>query len=1409
GADGIECHAIGFTTTRYLQFTFRSRNAKIREIELYGTVPNRITCPPDLNTCITTRDCDCPRLPMEEFIGSNTNIDIPAEKVNAVGFVRNYQHTFFNEGYHDPDYPPYPNNQYTWSPTSRSEYDHDQFYQAIFDLGVGICADVHKAPAYLTTFAYKNNNPDYTVANAIEEGLLSDEQIFVKVIERKPFDETRYPITVDLELTDPNAYVEHADVLYQLASRYGNSTNNPNLKVASNNQAKSGLGLIQYVENWNEPDKWWHFFLVQNESYLDPYVEQRLGYFTPFEYAAMSSAGYDGNGKTNGIENVVRARYPGNIPPGAGPVGLESSNSGLKFAMCGLTEINLDYVRAVKFWFEHYRPDIEFPFEAINFHHYSHNGNLGQQQQYGISPEEDGLRERIRKAVDFRDQYLPGVEVWLSEFGYDTNPNSIQSPDCSRFCSDCNSPQCFEKMREIQGQWVVRAFMEIAAGGADRAMVFSMRDGNPETDGTIYSSAGLNTFGGPDEDIFDSKTGWYYVSTFKKVTEGLRFDPTFQHDDPAVRLYRFVDDCNNPERTVYAAWSPTSTLGDDRPIISNYQLPISADGASLIQMTDGDVDGVKSTPRQCNGQVCVDISERPKFIVLGEAKDVFQACDCPYLSFEPSGSGNTAALGDEQAIATDLYCGEGAAMQSAWEGNTGQEVLIDLQDMARIDHLFMFSDNSSSGQIDIYTGAPGDWRFFASWDVFTPRPNKWKSFADVNRNTRYIRLVARQDGIRIGEVKVCGQSSRTPPPSCNDGIQNGNETGIDCGGSCPACPTCSDGIQNGNETGVDCGGNCAPCSDNSCLVPLRPNMFFQENGQSAQAGNFAGSLADEQNTMGDPINGQGTEVNTAWQDPWGAGVKAYVDLGQVYDLSSFHFFDGFGEGMFEVSTGQPADANPPFIRFNANSWPPQWVGFSGPNYEVQTRYLTFTRIDPAAKINEMAICGVPADDRIPTCEDGIQNGNETGVDCGGDCPPCPLEGCQINLRPEMFFTADGQSDAAINFGGSLADEQDDMGDPINGQGVEVNTPWQFPWGSDRQVYVDLGQVYDLSSFHFFDGFGEGMFEVSTGRPADGNAPFIRFNANHWPPQWIDFSGPNYAVRTQYLTFTRVDPAAKINEIALCGQVADDPTPTCHDGIQNGRETGVDCGGICPPCPTFDCRIPLSPEQFFNEFGQADPNANFAGSLADEQSDMGDPINGQGTTVAIPWQYPWTDNVKAYVDLGQTYELSSIALYDGFGTGRFQIATGLPDAATPAFLDFNADQWPPAWRLFDLEGQNIQARYLTFTRVDPAAKINEISICGTAVPASLRLGTTSQTSTECHFKVFPNPARDQLQLQSEQTLEGQLKIVDLQGKVVMERSLQHELVSHIDIDHLHNGMYILFLEGVDGCKRPIQRFVKLP
>jgi hypothetical protein len=78
--------------------------------------------------------------------------------------------------------------------------------------------------------------------------------------------------------------------------------------------------------------------------------------------------------------------------------------------------------------------------------------------------------------------------------------------------------------------------------------------------------------------------------------------------------------------------------------------------------------------------------------------------------------------------------------------------------------------------------------------------------------------------------------------ACKDGTKNGNETDIDCGGDCSQCdtgkickvggdctsavckdtgtglkcqaPTNTDGVKNGNETGIDCGGAANPkCAD--------------------------------------------------------------------------------------------------------------------------------------------------------------------------------------------------------------------------------------------------------------------------------------------------------------------------------------------------------------------------------------------------------------------------------------------------------------------------------------------------------------------------------------------------------------------------------------------------------------------
>ncbi|MEM1219859.1 MAG: M12 family metallo-peptidase, partial [Bacteroidota bacterium] len=119
------------------------------------------------------------------------------------------------------------------------------------------------------------------------------------------------------------------------------------------------------------------------------------------------------------------------------------------------------------------------------------------------------------------------------------------------------------------------------------------------------------------------------------------------------------------------------------------------------------------------------------------------------------------------------------------------------------------------------------------------------------------------------------------PASCTDGIQNGNETGVDCGGpDCPACPTCNDGVQNGNETGVDCGGDCAPCpctGENVTLTIVLDN-YPEETSWTITAG---GTTFASGGTYG--------------SQPDGSTVVEVSCLSNgCYD---FNIFDSYGDGI--------------------------------------------------------------------------------------------------------------------------------------------------------------------------------------------------------------------------------------------------------------------------------------------------------------------------------------------------------------------------------------------------------------------------------------------------------------------------------------------------------------------------------
>jgi len=131
--------------------------------------------------------------------------------------------------------------------------------------------------------------------------------------------------------------------------------------------------------------------------------------------------------------------------------------------------------------------------------------------------------------------------------------------------------------------------------------------------------------------------------------------------------------------------------------------------------------------------------------------------------------------------------------------------------------------------------------------------------------------------------------------TCNDGIQNQGETDVDCGGPCNACATCDDGIQNQNETGIDCGGDCAPCIAACTGTEVNINIVFD---------NYPEETSWEiTNTVGEAVASGGNYNN----QPDGSSIALTQCLPKgcynfiINDAYSDGICCGFGNGFYFVS----------------------------------------------------------------------------------------------------------------------------------------------------------------------------------------------------------------------------------------------------------------------------------------------------------------------------------------------------------------------------------------------------------------------------------------------------------------------------------------------------------------------------
>jgi hypothetical protein len=249
------------------------------------------------------------------------------------------------------------------------------------------------------------------------------------------------------------------------------------------------------------------------------------------------------------------------------------------------------------------------------------------------------------------------------------------------------------------------------------------------------------------------------------------------------------------------------------------------------------------------------------------------------------------------------------------------------------------------------------------------------------------------DTKNCGENKDCISNSCTlgkcGPPVCTDKAQNGDETDVDCGGSCKTkcddgkkclvnedcaskgcgsdhlCSPCANGTKDNAETDIDCGGTgigaCAPCAEmKQCKVDTDCSTMVCTGGICNGCGNAVKDGKESDVNCGGPdcnkcVDGK---TCTAATDCMSNGC----DNTGVCSLCA----DGVQDpGESDVDCGGVANSSNQICPRCANG------------------QVCVTTADCSN-----GTCG--ATHRCGSCGDGLLNGSESDVDCGGTCMvKCP------------------------------------------------------------------------------------------------------------------------------------------------------------------------------------------------------------------------------------------------------------------------------------------------------------------------------------------------------------------------------------------------------------------------------------
>lgn len=369
------------------------------------------------------------------------------------------------------------------------------------------------------------------------------------------------PVKPGADTFNPLSYELTSQLLFQLGARYGSKVVSENLLDIDStirwtndpaNIKKSGLNLLTHVEILNEPDRTW----IGLE-----------GWYHPYELAAMLSAAADG--------------HEGKMGPKAG---LKTADPNLKLVMGGLTNLSLDYAKAMISWWEYYRIDKKPPIDVFNFHYYANSVGFQSSDPsvVAVAPETDNMYGKMWPIKKYIGSLFPDKQVWITEFGYDSNTRSPQRA----------YPVGTMSQLEVQAIWNIRSYLELMASGIDAAFLFMMFDEGTEE---LWGASGVL-------EKFDNKLAkkpvWYYISLLNSKLKGFKF--AGNKSTTTIKRYKFT----KGTQIIYVVWLPTSK---DAKTVDTF---FNAKSVKITAFQDKSIIGVSSTYNKQN----IPISERPVFV---------------------------------------------------------------------------------------------------------------------------------------------------------------------------------------------------------------------------------------------------------------------------------------------------------------------------------------------------------------------------------------------------------------------------------------------------------------------------------------------------------------------------------------------------------------------------------------------------------------------------------------------------------------------------------------------------------------------------------------------------------------------------------------------------------------------------